>query len=75
MKNIKKITGLEVIDRCSVILEIFARHAHTREAKIQIEISRLEYLLPRLTSFWTHFTRVRGGIGHKGGGRGATIGT
>ncbi|MBF0313208.1 MAG: GTPase HflX [Oligoflexia bacterium] len=67
VKNIKKITGFEAIDRCSVILEIFAKHAHTREAKIQIEISRLEYLLPRLTTFWTHFTRIRGGAYHKGG--------
>lgn len=67
VKNIKKLTELDAIDRCSVILEIFAKHAHTREAKIQIEISRLEYLLPRLTSFWSHFTRIRGGIGHRGG--------
>ena len=67
VKNIKKITGLEVIDRCSIILEIFAQHARTREAKIQIEISRLQYLLPRLTTLWGHFSKKKGGIGHMGG--------
>jgi GTP-binding protein HflX len=68
VRNIKKITKLDVIDRCNVILEIFAQHAQTNEAKIQIEISRLQYLLPRLTSFWSHFTRQKGGIGLKGEG-------
>lgn len=67
VRNIKKITGIEVIDRNSVILEIFAQHARTKEAKIQIEISRLEYLLPRLTAFWSHLSRQRGGIGVRGG--------
>ncbi|MBF0360035.1 MAG: GTPase HflX [Oligoflexia bacterium] len=66
-KNLKKMTGMEVVDRCSIILEIFAKHAHTKEAKTQIEISRLEYMLPRLTALWTHFTRIRGGIGHRTG--------
>lgn len=68
MRNIKKITGLEVLDRCMVILEIFARHARTKEAKIQIEISRLNYMLPRLQSLWTHFSKQKGGIGMKGEG-------
>lgn len=68
IRNIKKITGLEVIDRCNVILEIFAQHAKTNAAKIQIEISRLEYLLPRLTSYWSHFSRQKGGVGLKGEG-------
>lgn len=68
MRNIKKITGLEVIDRCMVILEIFAQHARTNEAKIQIEISRLQYMLPRLQSLWTHFSKQKGGIGLKGEG-------
>jgi GTP-binding protein HflX len=67
-RNIKEITGIEAIDRCNVILEIFAKHAHTKEAKIQIEISRLQYLLPRLSSLWTHFSRQKGGIGMKGEG-------
>lgn len=59
LRNIKKITQLEVVDRNTVILEIFAHHARTKEAKIQIEISRLNYLLPRLTSMWGHFSKQR----------------
>jgi GTPase len=66
-RNIKKLTGFSVVDRCHVILEIFARHAQTREAKIQIEISRLKYVLPRLSGFWTHLSRQRGGVGVRGG--------
>lgn len=67
-RNIKNITNLEVIDRCHIILEIFAKHARTKEAKIQIEISKLEFLLPRLSVLWTHFSRQKGGIGLKGEG-------
>jgi len=67
VRNIKKITNTAVVDRCHIILEIFARHAKTRESKIQIEIARLNYLLPRLLGFWTHFSRQRGGIGVRGG--------
>jgi GTP-binding protein HflX len=67
IRNIKKITGMSVVDRCHVILEIFSQHARTREAKIQIEISRLQYLLPRLSGFWTHLSRQKGGIGVRGG--------
>lgn len=59
VRNIKAITKLEVVDRNTVILEIFAHHARTKEAKIQIEISRLKYLLPRLTSMWGHFSKQR----------------
>lgn len=59
VRNIKNITKLEVVDRNTVILEIFAHHARTKEAKIQIEISRLKYLLPRLTSMWGHFSKQR----------------
>lgn len=68
MRNIKKVTGLEVVDRCMIILEIFAHHARTKDAKIQIEISRLNYMLPRLQSLWTHFSKQKGGIGLKGEG-------
>ncbi len=68
MRNIKKITKLEVLDRCLVILEIFAQHARTKDAKIQIEISRLNYMLPRLQTLWTHFSKQKGGIGLKGEG-------
>ena len=68
MRNIKELTKLDVLDRCHIILEIFAKHAHTKEAKIQVEVSQLEYLLPRLSSLWTHFNRQKGGIGLKGEG-------
>lgn len=68
-RNIKKATGFEVVDRNTIILEIFAHHARTKEAKIQIEISRLQYLLPRLTSMWGHFSKQRGG-GRAVGGEG-----
>jgi GTPase len=67
VRNIKRLTGINVIDRCHVILEIFARHARTREAKIQIEVARLQYMLPRLTGLWSHFSRQRGGVGVRGG--------
>lgn len=67
IRNIKKLTGLSVVDRCHVILEIFSKHAETREAKIQIEIARLEYILPRLTGFWSHLGRQKGGVGVRGG--------
>ena len=59
VRNIKEITKLEIVDRNTVILEIFAHHARTKEARIQIEISRLKYLLPRLTSMWGHFSKQR----------------
>lgn len=67
IRNIKQITGLSVVDRVHVILEIFAQHARTKEAKIQIEIARLRYVLPRLSGFWSHLGRQRGGVGVKGG--------
>ncbi|EQC47588.1 GTPase HflX [Bacteriovorax sp. Seq25_V] len=67
IRNIKKLTGLSVVDRCHIILEIFSEHAHTNEAKIQIEIARLQYILPRLAGFWSHLGRQKGGIGVRGG--------
>lgn len=67
IRNIRKISGLSVVDRVHIILEIFAEHARTKESKIQIEIARLQYILPRLMGFWSHLNRQRGGIGVKGG--------
>ncbi len=67
IRNISKLTGMSVVDRCHIILEIFAKHARTSEAKIQIEISRLGYMLPRLIGFWTHFSRQKGAVGVRGG--------
>jgi GTPase len=61
VRNLEKMTGCRVIDRSGVILDIFVRHAHTNQAKVQVEIARLEYLLPRLTGAWTHFQRQKGG--------------
>jgi GTP-binding protein HflX len=61
IRNLEEITGCQVTDRSGVILEIFARHARTSEAKTQVEIARLEYLLPRLSGAWTHLHRQRGG--------------
>jgi len=61
VRNLEEMTGCEVLDRTGVILEIFARHARTNQARTQVEIARLEYMLPRLTGAWTHLERQRGG--------------
>ena len=60
--------GVRVMDRTEVILDIFATRAKSREAKLQVELAQLEYLLPRLTRMWTHLSRIRGGIGLRGPG-------
>lgn len=67
-KNLEKATGVRVIDRAGVILDIFSHHARTKEAKNQIELASLEYLATHLTKRWTHLERQRGGIGLKGVG-------
>jgi GTP-binding protein HflX len=67
-RNLEKATGADVLDRTSVILEIFHRHAKTREARLQVEIARLRYLAPRLRESGGGGDRVRGGIGGKGAG-------
>ncbi len=67
IKNIKDLTKLDVVDRNHIILEIFSQHATSKQAKIQIEIARLQYLLPRLAGLWGHFSKQRGGIGVRGG--------
>lgn len=69
VRNLEQMTGKEVLDRTGVILEIFSRHARTTQAKTQVEIARLEYLLPRLAGAWTHFQRQAGG-GHLSRGMG-----
>ena len=61
LHNVEKILGRPVLDRPGVIIEIFSRHARTKESKTQVELARLQYLLPRLAHFWTHFERQRGG--------------
>lgn len=67
-RNLERATGVDVLDRTSVILEIFHRHAKTREARLQVEIARLRYLAPRLRESGGGGDRVRGGIGGKGAG-------
>jgi GTP-binding protein HflX len=67
-RNLEKATGVDVLDRTSVILEIFHRHAKTREARLQVEIARLKYLAPRLREGQGGGDRVRGGVGGKGAG-------
>jgi GTP-binding protein HflX len=70
-RNLERATGVDVLDRTSVILEIFHRHAHTREARLQVEIARLKYLAPRLRESAGGGDRVRGGVGGKGAGESA----
>ena len=69
LKNIQKIAGdkIKVIDRSGLILDIFDKHAKTKESKTQIKLARLKYLLPRLTRQWTHLERQMGGVGTRGG--------
>jgi GTPase len=68
VRNLETLTGKKILDRSAVILDIFAQHAKTVEAKTQVELAQLEYLLPRLTRRWTHFSKQYGGIGTKGPG-------
>jgi GTP-binding protein HflX len=67
-KNIEDAIGRRVVDRAELILDIFATRARTAEAKMQVELAQLEYMLPRLTRLWTHLEKFRGGIGMRGPG-------
>ena len=68
-KSLQRLAGddIKVIDRSGLIIDIFSRHARTWEAKTQVELARLQYLLPRLTRQWTHLERQMGGTGTRGG--------
>jgi GTP-binding protein HflX len=66
--NLERELKVRVMDRAEVILDIFSTRARTHEAKLQVELAQLEYLLPRLTRMWTHLSRIRGGIGLRGPG-------
>jgi len=66
-KNIEKALGCKILDRSMLILEIFSNNAKTSQAKVQVELAKSQYLLPRLTRMWTHLERQRGGIGSKSG--------
>jgi GTP-binding protein HflX len=67
-RNLENVLNVKVIDRSILILDIFALHARTSAAKLQVELAQLEYMLPRLTGAWSHFSRQVGGIGTKGPG-------
>ena len=66
--NIERELGVKILDRTSLILDIFANRAQTANAKTQVELAQYQYLLPRLTRMWTHLERQRGGIGMRGPG-------
>jgi GTP-binding protein HflX len=66
-RSMEEILGKRVVDRTLLILDIFAQRARTHEGRVQVELARLEYLLPRLTRAWTHLERQVGGIGVRGG--------
>lgn len=68
MANIEKELQVKILDRSSLILDIFAKRAQTATAKTQVELAQYRYLLPRLTRMWTHLERQRGGIGMRGPG-------
>lgn len=68
LRNIEKELELKVLDRNNLILDIFASRARTSNAKTQVELAQLQYLLPRLTRLWTHLERQKGGIGLRGPG-------
>ncbi len=67
-RNLEQMLGRKVVDRSTIILDIFAFRARTREARTQVELAQLEYTLPRLTRMWTHLSRTGGGIGTRGPG-------
>ncbi|MBQ8045687.1 MAG: GTPase HflX, partial [Bacteroidales bacterium] len=68
LKNIEETLKVKILDRTSLILDIFAKRGQTAHAKTQVELAQYQYLLPRLTRLWTHLERQRGGIGMRGPG-------
>ena len=66
--NIEEALKIKVLDRSSLILDIFAQRAQTAQARTQVELAQLQYLLPRLRGMWTHLERQQGGIGMRGPG-------
>src|SRR5436309_3038348 len=68
LRNLERALEVTVLDRAGLILDIFARRAKSREAKVQVELAQLRYLLPRLTRRWSHLERQVGGIGVRGVG-------
>lgn len=68
LRNIERELQVKILDRTSLILDIFARRAQTAHAKTQVELAQYKYMLPRLTRLWTHLERQRGGVGMRGPG-------
>ncbi|MCD8263398.1 MAG: GTPase HflX [Tannerellaceae bacterium] len=68
IRNIERELQVKILDRTSLILDIFARRAQTAHAKTQVELAQYKYMLPRLTRLWTHLERQRGGVGMRGPG-------
>ena len=68
LRNLEKEMECRILDRTTLILDIFAKRARTSIAKTQVELAQLQYMLPRLTRMWTHLERQRGGIGMRGPG-------
>nr|WP_321522774.1 GTPase HflX [uncultured Macellibacteroides sp.] len=68
LRNIEKELQVMILDRTSLILDIFAKRAQTAHAKTQVELAQYKYMLPRLTRLWTHLERQRGGVGMRGPG-------
>jgi GTP-binding protein HflX len=66
-RNLETVFERKILDRTQLILDIFGQRARTREGKLQVELAQLQHLLPRLTRFWTHLSRQKGGIGMRGG--------
>ncbi|MBL0939786.1 MAG: GTPase HflX [Gemmatimonadaceae bacterium] len=67
-RNVEQIVHTRVMDRAELILDIFATRARSSEARMQVELAQLSYMLPRLTRMWTHLEKMRGGIGMRGPG-------
>lgn len=67
LRNLEKELGCKIYDRSLLILDIFSLRAQTAQSRTQVELARLQYLLPRLTNMWTHLERQRGGTGTRGG--------
>jgi len=68
LKNIEGVLKCKVLDRTTLILDIFAKRARTAQSRTQVELAQYQYMLPRLTRMWTHLERQRGGIGMRGPG-------
>ena len=68
IRNLEEITDTKVVDRSELILDIFATHARTKQARLQVELAQLEYTYPRLARMWSHLSRYEGGIGTRGPG-------